>query len=670
MSINITEEQLQNLIKAAVSAAAGVSGGNASGTDRPRVKNPERPEIDLGYSETQWAFFLDEWQVYKRRAALKNENLTDELRASCSKDLRKTLFDFVGSATLATLTEAALLEKIKSAAVIGKNKAVHRKEFYEIQQAPDEPIHRLVAKLRAKAERCNFTQRCSAAECGQMNSYADEMVCDQMTYGLYDKDIQQEVLAKDKTLANFEETYALVEAYELGKQAKAQLDKSSNSEVNAFRSQYRAQQEQRRKDNGLKQICTGCGTTKHSGKQREEECEAWGKKCENCGKFNHLEQVCLHERKEKQENGSKKADEPKSIMKRRMQHNDDDDEPSRNAAAAWEDKENVSWFLAFGMGIDDRCEIPHIEWDGKDFVKANLSPFPSLNVRITPLLNYHERFLSAKCPAVSNPAYFEAFADTCAQTCVAGEKLLQSVNVPRQWLIPTNHRIVGFTEQSLDICGTLLAKIECGGNATYTAIYISSSVDALYLSRKVQSGLGILPDDYPSVFDSSALIHQQTPDAPDTDMRVTDPTDCTTVTQNQNANKILADPAILECGPVIGFARKNKTENFSAYVESTENRKIRRCGDGRDIKPRFNQRTRPRRMTQTHHDNRTTIESNDPVCNKSTVVYSRDKADATTIRFDELSNCYVPRDTPLPNSAGRSSDKPAWQWSYSNTGCM
>ena len=132
----------------------------------------DSPEIDLGYSETQWAFFLDEWQVYKRRAALKEENLTDELRASCSKDLRKTLFDFVGSAALANLTEAALLEKIKSAAVIGKNKAVHRKEFYEIQQAPEEPLNRFVAKLRAKAERCNFTQKCSAAGCGQINSYA------------------------------------------------------------------------------------------------------------------------------------------------------------------------------------------------------------------------------------------------------------------------------------------------------------------------------------------------------------------------------------------------------------------------------------------------------------------------------------------------------------------
>ena len=111
MSITITEEQLQNLLKAAVGAVQQGANDDGNGNDRPRVKNPERPEIDLGYSETQWAFFLDEWDVYKRRAALKAEHLTDELRACCSKDLRKTLFDFVGSSTLAKLSEQQLFRR-------------------------------------------------------------------------------------------------------------------------------------------------------------------------------------------------------------------------------------------------------------------------------------------------------------------------------------------------------------------------------------------------------------------------------------------------------------------------------------------------------------------------------------------------------------------------------
>ena len=88
---------------------------------------------------------------------MKPANVSDELRKCCTKGLRKTLFDFVGSTTPGTLSEEGILEKIKVSAVIGKNKAVHRKEFYDIPQSPDELVNLFVAKLKAKSERCNFT---------------------------------------------------------------------------------------------------------------------------------------------------------------------------------------------------------------------------------------------------------------------------------------------------------------------------------------------------------------------------------------------------------------------------------------------------------------------------------------------------------------------------------
>ena len=142
-----TAQQLQDIMQAAITAVQAQSQATQATNDetRPRLKAPERPEVDLGYSETQWAFFEDEWKLYKRRAALQIHQVNDELRACCSKELRKTLFDFVGSSTLENYTEAELLQKIRETAVIGKNKAVHRKEFYEIVQAPDEQLNRHVA---------------------------------------------------------------------------------------------------------------------------------------------------------------------------------------------------------------------------------------------------------------------------------------------------------------------------------------------------------------------------------------------------------------------------------------------------------------------------------------------------------------------------------------------
>ena len=155
---------------------------------------------------------------------MKPANVSDEQRAFCTKGLRKTLFDFVGSTTLGTLSEEGLLEKIKVSAVIGKNKTVHSKEFYDITQSPDEPVNLFFAKLKAKSERCNFTIKCSVENYDEINNYANAMIADQMTAGLFDKDIQQEVLAKDKELKSFEDTYSQIEAYELGKQTKSQLE--------------------------------------------------------------------------------------------------------------------------------------------------------------------------------------------------------------------------------------------------------------------------------------------------------------------------------------------------------------------------------------------------------------------------------------------------------------
>ena len=84
--MTISQGQLQQIMQAALTAVNGQS--QANDDTRPRLKAPERPDVDLGCSETQWAFFENEWKLYKRRAALKDEQLKDELRACCSKELR------------------------------------------------------------------------------------------------------------------------------------------------------------------------------------------------------------------------------------------------------------------------------------------------------------------------------------------------------------------------------------------------------------------------------------------------------------------------------------------------------------------------------------------------------------------------------------------------------
>ena len=135
---------------------------------------------------------------------------------------------------------------------------MHRKALYEIKQSPGETINIFVAKLKGKAEHCNFAMRCAAGGCDEINNYVEEMIGDQLTTGLYDQNIKQEVLAKDKQFKTFEDRYALIEAYELGKQAKSQLE-SNHTEANAVRSQYQVEKSAHITKSSTKR-CPGCNS--------------------------------------------------------------------------------------------------------------------------------------------------------------------------------------------------------------------------------------------------------------------------------------------------------------------------------------------------------------------------------------------------------------------------
>lgn len=140
--LTLTTQQLQDLVQGAISGAlaarpaAPIQQAPRAPSAPSYIKRPDRPSIDLGCNEGQWAFFVDEWRLYKRRSNLTASDTTLELRACCSPELRKELFDFVGSDTLSALAEEALLAQITSLAVKGKDKAVHRQEFYAMHQEP------------------------------------------------------------------------------------------------------------------------------------------------------------------------------------------------------------------------------------------------------------------------------------------------------------------------------------------------------------------------------------------------------------------------------------------------------------------------------------------------------------------------------------------------------
>ena len=100
---------------------------------RYKSKKPDRPTIDRDIDDREWALLMDKWGRYKNMCNIKPTDLETirlELRAACTDDVDKLLFEFVGPSVLDSCTEDQLLEHIKSVTVKHTHKEVHRMEFH------------------------------------------------------------------------------------------------------------------------------------------------------------------------------------------------------------------------------------------------------------------------------------------------------------------------------------------------------------------------------------------------------------------------------------------------------------------------------------------------------------------------------------------------------------
>ena len=101
--------------------------------------------------------------------------------------MNKLLFEYVGPTQLDSATEVELLAHIKSVAVKGLHKEVHRMNFGKMRQADGESITHYVARLKSKASLCSFVISCA---CQENVSYAEEMISQQLVTGLRDQQHQ------------------------------------------------------------------------------------------------------------------------------------------------------------------------------------------------------------------------------------------------------------------------------------------------------------------------------------------------------------------------------------------------------------------------------------------------------------------------------------------------
>ena len=264
---------------------------DAANVNISKSKKPDRPIIDANLDDQEWLLFLDAWERYKMLGLVATDvnKIRNELRAACSADVNKQLFEYVGAAQLKTCTETELLAHIKSVAVRGVHKSVHRVEFSKMTQNEGEKATHYVGRLNSKALLCNFTVQC---DCDPQTtvSYADERVTERLIAGLRNQEHQRKILAEADTLVTLKQMVERLQILEATEESALSLNPGTPSSAAAAArpSSYKANKKKNKSKQGANDStaakCGWCGKTSHGTDKTMERI--------HCPAKGHFEDVC------------------------------------------------------------------------------------------------------------------------------------------------------------------------------------------------------------------------------------------------------------------------------------------------------------------------------------------------------------------------------------------
>lgn len=285
---------------AVVEATGGITGdGNAQGNYKS--KKPERPLINAGIDDREWALLQDTWSRYKLMCKIAPNDVPTlrlELRAACSADVNKLLFEFVGPAVLDNCTESELLQHIKSVAVKVTHKEVHRMAFDKMVQGQGETITQFVSRLKAMSFLCQFEITCTACNSQVKQSYAEDRIAQRLVAGLSNQEHQRKILSEAETLTTLDAKVKRLQILETTDESSSILhvQPPKATEAGAAMSQFKKKKKNAKTGNGSsnKEKCKWCARFSHPGgkSMERENCPARDKICFRCKEKGHVQECC------------------------------------------------------------------------------------------------------------------------------------------------------------------------------------------------------------------------------------------------------------------------------------------------------------------------------------------------------------------------------------------
>ena len=486
---------------------AGASAGAGSGVKSEKLP---RPTLEEEISESDWNFFNSKWRRYKRVTKLEGQDVVDQLWACMSEGLERQCHDHGASAD--TTTEEQLLELMKAFALRGVNKLCNVVDYLNLKQEENESITKFISRVRGQALTCDFKVKCTKEGCSEVVSYADKLSSHIIVRGLYNLDIQEDVLKLAATTEDDLDLKKITEtalAAETGSRSRKLLNDEEDAglhKLSAFKKQQRsggAIVDPPRNDIQVQdEKCSHCGQIGHgysaSPEVRKALCPAWDKQCSKCNLPNHYTALCRKKR-----NGTANALE---FEEERSSQSESDN-----------DNEDFGFFAMNSNRTRKQNKtmdpLPHYAFDktsGKWKVeKAEPQPEVIVNVQLCKE-GYKQigaapprRFYPYAVPCSSLP-------DTGSQIVVAGPDLLNKLGIMPSELFPVTTNVKLGDRKRLQLIGGMLITISAvasdGSTKTSSHMcYVGEKIEKLFLSREACLKLNIIGENFPN----SKLINEK-----------------------------------------------------------------------------------------------------------------------------------------------------------------
>lgn len=471
---------------AMVHAAAPASGS-------AKTEKVKRPTISSAGSSEDWTYFKSRWNDYVEATKVKGKERIIQLLECCDEALRRDLTRSA-SGSLTDKTEVEVLTAIRTLAVREENTMVARVSLHSMTQDRDETIRSFVARLRGQANVCKYFVQCTG--CERDVNYTESILRDVVTRGLYDHDIQLDLLGDKNQDMTLEQIIQFVEAKEAGKRSASRLLDTQSAA--AASSSYRRTKSQKDsyKHEDKSDVCGYCGKKGHGKfalpKTRKKECPAYGHSCKHCGRLHHYDVMCRNKNRLKSDKQQVQPEECEGAVF---------DALCAATYSVVNDGNN-------GITLDHHLYNQMSDtWTKKS---SQSQPFITLTVRVVQE-DYKQLGFGTKLPSNPRTTSVSAMADTGCQSCLVGIKVIHKLGLTTNDLIPVNMKMHAANNQGINIIGAVILRL-LGKDSdnklveTRQIVYVTDNSDRFFLSREACVALRMISENFPTVGEINGCI--------------------------------------------------------------------------------------------------------------------------------------------------------------------